>query len=418
MKMAYTTFLLFTLTLMCGAASPSLASHSFDEHSWNKEQTKILAAMTLAALPALPVDSSNKYADNRQAIALGKKIFSDTRFSANKMVSCATCHRPDYHFTDDLPRAHGLAFTKRRSMPLAGVAFSPWLFWDGRKDSLWSQALGPMESAGEHGISRSFATQLIRQHYLAEYEAIFGPFPALLQTHTPPAIARPADDNPKALALWNKLPEEERQQINKVYANIGKAIGAYVRHILPGESRFDRYVYALQAGNRDRMATLLTTDEALGLRLFIGKAKCTNCHNGPLFTDFDFHNVGVAAAGGTGSDIGRAEGIPKVKADEFNCLGPYSDATGGGCAELRFMNDDTTQFMGAFKTPSLRGVSQRSPYMHAGQFATLQEVLQHYATVKPDGRISAALNHRGLSTSEQHQLVMFLHSLDNVVLSP
>ena len=95
----------------------------------------------------------------------------------------------------------------------------------------------------------------------------------------------------------------------------------------------------------------LTPDETAGLKLFIGKAKCTNCHNGPLFTNGDFHNTGVPTPPKMPPDLGRADGIRKVLLDEFNCLGKYSDAGSGDCAELRYMDTDTTKYSGAFKTP-------------------------------------------------------------------
>jgi len=377
----------------------------------------VLRSLWLKSLPPLPPDPSNRVADDPQAAALGKKIFSDNRFSGNKEVSCSTCHQPDYGFTDGLPHAHGIGFTRRRSMPLAGMGYSPWLFWDGRKDSLWSQALGPLESAVEHGFSRTQVLLVLNKYYKDEYEAIFGPLPAPLDE---PALlgAYPSKEDKEAQAAWEKIPVKRQRQINTVYANFGKAVAAYVRHILPGTSPFDRYVAALAAGESKKAATILTTDEALGLRLFIGKAKCINCHNGPLFTNFDFHNVGVPQFTKDGKDEGRAEGIAKVKADEFNCLGPYSDAGKHDCSELRFIPEDTTPFVGAFKVPSLRNVAERPPYMHDGQFTSLREVLHHYATVRPGGRVSPELQHQGLSEQELSEIEAFLRTLSGKIQAP
>src|SRR5674476_801845 len=108
---------------------------------------------------------------------------------------------------------------------------------------------------------------------------------------------------------------------------------------------------------------MFTPDEAEGLRLFIGKAKCTNCHTGPLFTNSEFHNTEVPTPPNMPRDNGRAGGMRKVLSDEFNCLGKYSDAGLGDCAELRYLNTDTTKYSGAFKTPTLRNVAERAPYM-------------------------------------------------------
>jgi len=123
---------------------------------------------------------------------------------------------------------------------------------------------------------------------------------------------------------------------------------------------------------------MLNPNEVKGLRLFIGKAQCVSCHNGPLLTDQHFHNTGVPPRDIAQPDRGRAAATAKVAKDEFNCLGPFSDAKPQQCQELRFMVSDDPALEGAFKTPSLRDVVLRPPYMHAGQFTTLEEVVRHY----------------------------------------
>jgi len=358
------------------------------------------------SLPPLPDDPSNAYDTDPRAARLGKKIFFDTRFSANGTVSCGTCHQADKDFQDGLPLAHGMGTTDRRTMPLIGNAYLPWLFWDGRKDSLWSQALGPPEAPREHGISRTMCALIISAHYAEEYEAIFGPLPEL-DEQTCPALARPDPKDPEAYAA----PQERRDAINRVYANMGKAIAAYVRLIVPGPSRFDRYVEALAAGDRQAMELALKPAEARGLRLFIGKAACTNCHSGPLLSNGEFHNVGVPQPPSLPQDRGRAEGIRDVNADLFNCLGKWSDAGPGDCAELRFMDTRTEDYEGAFKTPTLRNVARRPPFMHAGQLATLGEVLRHYRDVRPGGRVSPELEHADLTDEELSDLEAFLGAL-------
>ena len=206
------------------------------------------------------------------------------------------------------------------------------------------------------------------------------------------------------------MPEENREAVNRIYVNMGKAIAAFVRTILPQPSRFDTYVEAAIQGEQETMSTILTPDEVQGLRVFIGKAKCINCHNGPLLTNGDFHNVGVPQPVSLPPDNGRADGIIKVLADEFNCLEKYSDADPQECAELRFMDTDTTKYMRAFKTPTLRNVAERAPYMHAGQIAKLQDVLKFYRDLKPENR-SPDLEHGDLSDTELKQLEAFLRTL-------
>ena len=146
---------------------------------------------------------------------------------------------------------------------------------------------------------------------------------------------------------------------------------------VPHRPRDDRYAEATLVGDPGARQ-ILSPQEVNGLRLFIGAGQCVTCHNGPLFTDQHFHNTGVPPRDAARPDHGRAAAIATLQADEFNCLGPFSDAKPAQCQELRFMVTDDAALHGAFKTPSLRGVSLRPPYMHAGQFASIEEVIAHY----------------------------------------
>jgi cytochrome c peroxidase len=123
-------------------------------------------------------------------------------------------------------------------MPIAGMAHSPFLFWDGRKDSLWAQALGPLESPVEHGGDRTQYAHVLAEHYAAEYEALFGPLPDLTAL---PAHAGPVADAVASTA-WEGMTESDREAVNTVFAHMGKAIAAFERTILPPETRFDRWV--------------------------------------------------------------------------------------------------------------------------------------------------------------------------------
>jgi cytochrome c peroxidase len=385
-----------------------------DMHSWSEEQVKVLRSLWLGSLPPLPKDPSNAFSDNPKAAALGKRFFFDNRFSGNSKISCATCHRPDMNFTDDLPVAHGMGTSTRRSMPLIGIAYNPWFFWDGRKDSLWSQALAPLENPIEHGFTRTQCAFVISKYYRREYEEIFGPMPEFTEKDFL-AQARPSPEDPSVLKKWVFMPPEKRDAVNRIYANMGKAIAAFERTILPGESRFDSYVEALLKGDRKEMEKALSTDELMGLGLFIGKAKCINCHNGPLFTDGDFQNIHVPQRAHLPSDRGRSDAIPKVLVDEFNCVSIYSDAKPGDCDDLRFMDTETGKYIGAFKSPTLRNVAERAPYMHAGQLATLHQVLEFYRDLKPEQK-SSELDHSELSDRELNQIEAFLRALSGPVI--
>ncbi len=378
-------------------------------HNWNQKEIELLKGLYIGSLPPLRKDPSNRYDQVPEAIALGRKFFFENRFSGNKKVSCATCHPENMNFADNLPLAHGMGTTSRRTMPLQGVAYSPWLFWDGRKDSTWSQALGPIESPVEHGFTRTQIAVVVIRFYRDEYEKVFGPLPEIDIANLP-LQAKPSPDEPGSLKAWVTLPEKTREAINRVYVNMGKAIGAFVRTIMPTPSRFDRYVQAILDGNLQKAENILNDNEVKGLRLFIGKAGCINCHNGPMLTDYDFHAIGVPDAEGLQPDEGRAGGIPKVLTDEFNCLSIYSDAKPRQCRTLRFMSTDVVKYRRAFKTPTLRNVAERAPYMHAGQFMTLHDVLHFYRDM-PEEKRPPDLEHGGLSDQELVYLEEFLKTL-------
>jgi cytochrome c peroxidase len=374
--------------------------------SWTAEQKVELVSMSLRMLDPPAADPTNRVADDSAAATLGKRLFFDARLSSNGLVSCATCHNPDLDFQDGKPLGEGVGRTGRRTMPLAGMAHNPFFFWDGRKDSQWSQALGPLESAVEHGGTRAQYAHVVAAHYRTEYERIFGPLPDLADI---PHTAGPVADA-DARRAWDELSGEQRDSVTGVFVNIGKAIAAYERTIELRPSRFDRYVDALYATGR-APKNVLSADEIAGLRLFLGKANCTRCHNGPLLTNNDFHNTGVAQLAYSPPDSGRSKGVMDVLQDEFNCRSRWSDAAADQCVELEFLVTDSSTLEGAFKVPSLRNVANRAPYMHAGQLATLADVLQHYNRALPGGVGTSELEELELSPYELRQLEAFLHSL-------
>ncbi|HQR69893.1 MAG TPA: cytochrome c peroxidase [Burkholderiaceae bacterium] len=358
-------------------------------YGWSKDEMAVLASLSLTRLPAVPVDPSNAVELLPAAVELGRRVFNDTRFSGNGAVSCASCHDPQKQFQDGLPVGRGVGTGSRRSMPIVGAGYSTWLFWDGRKDSLWAQALGPLEDAVEHGGTRTRYAHLVASDYSKEYEALFGAIPKL------EGLPRDAGPNGNATerAAWAAMNARQREDVSRLFANIGKAIAAYEKSLQHEPSRLDRYVDAVVAG-RPAARQMLRPDEVRGLRLFIGKAQCVTCHNGPLLSDQQFHNTGVPPREPARPDRGRADATAKVRSDEFNCLGPFSDARPNQCQELRFIVSDDPALEGAFKTPGLRGVAQRAPYMHAGQFATLEQVVRHYVAAPHAAVGQSELTHR------------------------
>jgi len=383
-----------TAAALCGAPAATLADAGEQQPAagsvrWSADEKAVLASLSLKSLPALPVDPSNAVERQPAAIELGRRLFEDARLSGNGAVSCATCHVPAKQFQDGLPVSHGVGTGSRRAMPIVGAGYATWLFWDGRKDSLWAQALGPLEDAVEHGTNRTRVAHAMAHDHRRDYEAIFGALPRLDDL--------PHDAGPKGSAAeqaaWSAIDPRRREEVSRVFANVGKAIAAYEKSLSHAPTRLDVYIDAVLRGDRSA-GSLLRADEARGLRLFIGKAQCVSCHNGPLFSDQQFHNTGVPPRDGARPDRGRAAATATVRADEFNCLGPFSDARPEQCQELRFMVTDDAALEGAFKTPGLRGVADRPPYMHAGQIATLEQVVRHYVAAPHAAVGHSELTHR------------------------
>lgn len=388
------------------AALVLAAGCSSDEFTDTEKAT--ITSLSLDKLPPLPADPSNRFADDRLAAAFGATLFFEPRLSGHGDVSCSTCHQVDRQFQDDRPLGRGVGLTDRRTMPLAGVAWSPWQFWDGRKDSLWAQALGPLEDAREHGGNRTAYAYFITASLKDRYERIFGPLPDLSSV---PRNAGPLG-NAAERAAWETIPETKRAEIDTVFANIGKSLAAFERSIRHEETRFDRFARALATGATPEANTALDESERLGLKLFIGRANCVTCHAGPRFSDDHFHNTGVPQPPELPEDSGRAAGIAKALADPFNCLGRYSDAKPDQCGELRFLAKDDPLMLRAFKTPSLRGAISRPPYMHSGQIARIEDVIEHYTAAPTPPKGESELRPLTLSEREKQALVAFLKTLD------
>ncbi|MER9347000.1 cytochrome c peroxidase [Mesorhizobium sp. M0239] len=370
------------------------------------EKTTI-ASLALSSLPALKPDTTDRFADVPAAAALGSTLFFDQGMSGDGSISCSTCHKIDRQFQDDLPQAVGVGRTSRRTMPLAGVARDPWFFWDGRRDSLWAQALTPLENPLEQAGNRTAYAHHIKARFGERYERIFGPLPDLSGM---PSNASPLGNDAEK-AAWNAMSGAQRSAIDGVFANIGKAIAAFERSIEPAPTRFDRFALDLATGAEPKGDAVFSKQEILGLKLFIGKANCVTCHNGPRFTDNSFHNTGVPSVAGLPPDRGRIDAVRQVEADPFNCFGAYRDGDASACGELRFMVKDAPELVRAYKTPSLRGAATRSPYMHAGQFSSLDEVVAHYAKAAPSVEGTSEVHPLGLSDRERAALVAFLKTL-------
>lgn len=380
-----------------------------------EREIRILHSLSLESLGAPPENPSNQFADSESAADFGQKLFFDPSLSIDGTLSCASCHQPEKAFTDGLPLAEGVDLTARNTPTLLGVAHQRWFYWDGRRDSLWSQAMIPFEAPSEMGSSRVAVVRavLTNTEYESDYRALFGDAPEFEWNELPPQ-ATPLGSTELQNA-WYRLPRATQHRINGVFANLGKALEAFQRTLDPPETRFDRFVSALQQGNDDQARELASPLEIQGMKLFIDdeRTQCLRCHNGPMLSNGDFHNIGTGKFSGENMDFGRIFGLQAVVMDEFNCLGEYSDAPEDQCETLNHLSQDPHQTLyGAFKTPTLRYLDQTGPYFHDGRFSSLAEVIDYYSDPPSSGQNGVhELTPLELSAVEKEALVAFLGML-------
>jgi len=291
-------------------------------------------------IPAMEYPSDNKWSKEKEV--LGKMLYFDPRLSGSNWISCATCHNPGLGWGDGLPRTIGDGQKElgRHAPTVINSGYFALQMWDGRKKTLEDQASGPIGAAGE--MNQDYG-ELIRElqalpDYVNRFDKVFGK---------------------------NALNIE----------NISKAIATFERSVISKNAPYDKY----WAGDKQAMSA----SAVRGMDLFFGKGKCGICHNGPVFTDSGFHNIGVKAAGPLKVDLGR-----------------YNET-----------KDDFDK--GGFKTPGLRDISRSAPYMHNGTESTLEEVISFYnrgGDVKDN--ISPFITPLELSKQEEKDLVAFLKALD------
>jgi cytochrome c peroxidase len=320
----------------------------------------MLHDMVLPGAP--PKDTTNKLADDAAAAALGKRLFSDTSLSPTGVVSCATCHVPSKLFTDALPVSEGVGHTDRNAPSLALASHQRWQFWDGRADTLWMQALQPMENAQEYNASRLFVAHRIFDAYNADYTAVWGALPPLGDTVRFPAAGKPGD------AAYDKMVGSDQTLVSRVFVNVGKSIAAYERTLRVKPNRLDAYI----GGDTNA----LTVAEKNGLTVFF-RVGCAQCHWGPTLSDDAFHATRFPTGRRDGkADTGRQDGQALLVQSPFIASGPFSDDRTVAHA-LGITLDPS--IIGAFKTPTLRGVNKTAPYGHGGQLATLDAVVTLYS---------------------------------------
>lgn len=377
---------------------------------------ELRAIVRLSPRPPPPRDPSNAVADDPRAAKLGERLFFDARLSANGATACATCHDPARAWTDGKRSADGGARFARNTPSIRDTAHNRWFYWDGRADSAWAQALGPLENAREMGGNRLAQIRLVASdaRLAADYAAVFGALPdGIADPRRFPPAARPvvdAPDDPLDVA-WRAMRDDDRRAANRMFARLGKAIAAFERGITVGETPFDRYVARLRQGD-GAPTREFTVAAQRGLKLFVGRGQCTLCHSGAGLSDGEFHDVGIALGANHRVDPGRHRGVLTLLASGFTRAGEYADAIAPD-APIRYLALQSDQ-LGQFKTPTLRGVAGTAPYMHDGRFDTLEQVVRFYSTrvgASPLGHPTTLLKPLGLSEGEVGDLATFLRAL-------
>jgi cytochrome c peroxidase len=390
---------------------------------------------------APPPDPSNRFDQVEKARQFGHRLFFDPRLSGPLIdgdndgsevalgknyepgrVSCAGCHIPDSGFVDTRSRGKqvslGARWTVRRTPHLSDVAFVPLFNWDGRRDSLWRQAIGVMEGDREYNSGRLFVAQQIHRLHRAEYESIFGAMPQLddaarFPPLTPeqagcrlrPGLILECRGKPGDQAEYDKMASSDQDLVTEVVVNVAKAMAAHLARLRCGPGRFDDWL--------DGNTSALSPAEQKGAALFVGKARCVECHSGPRLTDDEFHNVGlkparVAVVVLDANDRGAGEGIPAAIADPLNTRGKFSDGDRGALP-----SSVGPEMEGAFRTPTLRCSSLQPSFMHTAQLRSLSDVVAFFNVGgHPDGYPGKSeIQPLGLTDLEQADLVSFLQTL-------
>ncbi len=290
----------------------------------------IAPAAEPAGFPAVQHPKNNP--PTTEKIALGKQLYFDGRLSADNKVSCASCHDPAKGFSNGEQFATGVEGKKggRNSPTVINTAYQKFQFWDGRAQSLEEQALGPIQNPIEMNLTLDAVVAKVKaiEGYKKQFQQVFG--------------------------------------TDVTSDGIGKAIAAYERTVLSGDAPYDKF----KAGDK----AALSEGAQRGMKLFFGKANCSACHAGAIFTDNGFHNIGIP-----GKDDGRFT-ITKFEGDK-----------------------------GGFRTPTLREIARSGPYMHDGSLKTLEEVVAHYNKGgTPNDQLDEEIFALKLTNEQMADLVTFL----------
>ncbi len=321
------------------------------------------------------------------------------------MVACADCHDPAHWFTDtrSVPNrtSLGTARTKRNSPSIVNAVYYEWGGWAGAHDQMWKQAATVIENRDALNGDRLTFAHVIYDHYRDDFARAVRAARSRARRggHVRPVPAQ-GQARRSGVGQHGRRRSGARQQDRR---ELRKALEAYERRIVSGNAPFDRYVA--------EEPTALTESAKRGLKLFIGKAACATCHEGPTFTDQRFHNTGVSQQA---PDGGRVDDAPRL-VNAFNGAGPFSDDPIAGQAKLAEAAQLPVQ-PGEFRTKSLRHLTETGPYFHDGSAETLEDVVRFYnrGGGEPSsypGAKDAMLVLLNLTDGEVADLVEFLRAL-------
>jgi cytochrome c peroxidase len=332
-------------------------------------------------------------------------------------IACVTCHDPKASFADARPdpTSHGRTGFLRRNTPgMVNVGWYEWIGWAGRHDSL------VMHGSGVMGTATTVLSYVhyIYKKYRDEYNLAFPetPLDPALDPSHPDAGRFPPTGAPNAMTPgpWESMAPADQKIIQQIQYNLGRVWDAYPRMLVSRNSPFERYV----KGEKNAISAAAKS----GLRLFIGKAGCNVCHNGPLLSDNGFHNVGVAdPPGATAPDMGRFADMTARAAQTslFGGAGEFSDDREAGRkkhASLELEPAAMELMKGAFRTPMLLNIAETGPYFHTGLAKSLEEVVRHYdaggaAAGSFGGTKDPVMRPLGLTDPEVADLVEFMTTL-------
>jgi cytochrome c peroxidase len=281
---------------------------SKDTDGFSAEEWDRIKMITPLSEPQLPNPSNLRNENDEALVKFGQKLFWDKDFAeaitvagpsgnvgeAGK-ISCAVCHgHPYFGDARPFPQSHGRTGWLAHNTPaMINLGYYKWTFWTGRFDSMAEHGAVALGGAG----TQMFTAKVLYRKYKDEYNALFPdrPLPAFLDPMHPDAAKYPATGSLKgngaaADGPFDRMSRADQWEIHWLRANVGRSFDAYPRALVTRDSPFEKYVRDDQDARKEANFNARAKN---GLRLFIGKASCIDCHHGPALTDNKFHNVGV-----------------------------------------------------------------------------------------------------------------------------